>query len=321
MQAAREEDLAYIQIVSAQRVAAAIALLERQSRQLVVQLYGQGGATGDLANAGQGLADTLSNVGSELEDATRGLREFADDLLIGELSPLTGRDKLNEAMRLLMEASASGDVGRVQSLANATLGIGRDVFASGSDFNELFARVQDIIRGTVPTVNPAGPGGPGTDGFGAGGPAALTELERFEMASVLAQNVADLADVTGDSFDVVADRLGFGLEELALDLGVPLDRLTEYLTSLQPSEEADAIALVQSVADLDLTFTEASADITEAVTTSGQEIVEAVNEQTDIGRESVEIGRETAATLAQLVAILRSTEPRSSRYNDIGVTG
>jgi hypothetical protein len=298
LQAAREEDLAVIQIASARRVAAAVRELENASRGIVAQLYPAAAAADALAGAGQQAANAISNVATDLNDATRGLRDFADDLLIGENSPLQGRDRLAEALRQLEEASARGDAGRVQQLATQTLGIGRDVFASGADFAELFRRVEEIVRGTVAVDT--NPGGPSGGDFGAAVEApALTAAQRFELAQDLAQNVADIASVTGESVGEIAERLGFSVDALAEDLGISIDELIRLIAKLQPDPAADRQALDENFGQLEEALNLQTGAIVEAT----EEVVDAVNEN---GEEQREIDRQNGERLGDIVRKLDS---------------
>jgi len=61
--------------------------------------------------------------------------------------------------------------------------------------------------------------------------------QRFMQASDLAQMVADLSGARGEGFDVIAESLGFTLEQFAEDLRFEgIDDLTEYLSALQDEQ-------------------------------------------------------------------------------------
>lgn len=294
LQAAREEDLAIIQIASARRVAAAVRELEQASRGIVAQLYPAADAAGQLAAAGQTAAQAIGGVAGDLNDATRGLRQFADDLLIGENSPLQGRDRLAKALALLEQASAAGDAGRVQQLASQTLGIGRDVFASGRDFADLFARVEGIVRSTVAVDTGGGGPGGGVDIGTAAEQPALTAGQRFELAQDLAQNVADIASVTGESVAEIAARLGFTVEQLAEDLGISAEDIDKLIEKLKPDPAADALALAENFG----TVTEALDAQTEALVEATEEVTDTINENAE---EQREIDRQNGERLGDIV--------------------
>ncbi|MGR4897515.1 tape measure protein [Stenotrophomonas sp. LARHCG68] len=68
-------------------------------------------------------------------------------LSISDLSPLTDRQKLSESMQALADATAKGDSQAAQQAAQAALGFGRNLFASGKDYNDLYGRVMAMIDG------------------------------------------------------------------------------------------------------------------------------------------------------------------------------
>ena len=302
LQGAREEDLAYIHEAAAMRAAAAIRALEAASSDLVTDLYGNSSL--------EVVGDSIYQAAEALSDATDALREFSDDLLLGDNSPLNGRAKLDEALRQLNAASASGDVERVKQIAQSTLDIGRGVFASGSDYAALFGQVQAIVLATVPRVadslDPA-IGGIGQDDV-------MSASERLELASTLAQNVADLSAATGQTIDEVAERLGIPLELLADDLGIAFADLPAFLEALKPPEESDAVILSESIPAL-VNATEEGTDevvasvegVGEAVEESGEEVVTAVE-------TGVEVMRETNGLIRQMIERMGG-DGRSLRYD------
>ncbi|MCU1217018.1 tape measure protein [Stenotrophomonas maltophilia] len=68
-------------------------------------------------------------------------------LSISDLSPLTDQEKLGEAMKELQRAVAGGDTSAAQSAAQAALGFGRSLYASGKDYNGLYDQVTGLIDG------------------------------------------------------------------------------------------------------------------------------------------------------------------------------
>ncbi|WP_422505961.1 phage tail protein [Stenotrophomonas sp. GZD-301] len=68
-------------------------------------------------------------------------------LSISALSPLTDQEKLQETMRELERAVAGGDTSAAQAAAQAALGFGRNLYASGKDYNNLFGQVTGLIDG------------------------------------------------------------------------------------------------------------------------------------------------------------------------------
>lgn len=68
-------------------------------------------------------------------------------LSISDLSPLTDQKKLGEAMKELERAVAGGDTSAAQAAAQAALGFGRNLYASGKDYNGLYDQVTGLIDG------------------------------------------------------------------------------------------------------------------------------------------------------------------------------
>ncbi len=68
-------------------------------------------------------------------------------LSISDLSPLTDQEKLSEAMQALADATAKGDSQAAQQAAQAALGFGRNLYASGKDYKDLYGRVTSMIDG------------------------------------------------------------------------------------------------------------------------------------------------------------------------------
>ncbi|MCF3485185.1 tape measure protein [Stenotrophomonas maltophilia] len=68
-------------------------------------------------------------------------------LSISDLSPLTDQQKLGEAMKELERAVAGGDSSAAQAAAQAALGFGRNLYASGKDYNGLYDQVTGLIDG------------------------------------------------------------------------------------------------------------------------------------------------------------------------------
>lgn len=301
LQGAREEDLAYIHQAAAMRAAAAARQIEDATRELADQLYGP---LDTVSASASSAASSLSSAAEAIDRAREGLTQFADDLLLGPDSPLQGADKLAKALDLLGTASAAGDAQRVQELASATLSIGRDLFASGRDFNELFDRVQNIIRTTVPRIADAVDT---TSAFDSASSQQLTVADRFGAAQTIAQNIADLAKFSGEDFATVAARISpnLTLERLAADLQLPFDRITEFLKSLQAPAAADAQILDPGFGQ-----------VTDAIETSSEEVVAAVDDTTDAVEETVDVLNEGNETRRQMLDEFRAFKGIMQQFID-----
>lgn len=68
-------------------------------------------------------------------------------LSISDLSPLRDQEKLQETMRELERAVSGGDTNAAQAAAQAALGFGRNLYASGKDYNALYGQVTGLIDG------------------------------------------------------------------------------------------------------------------------------------------------------------------------------
>lgn len=105
----------------------------------------------DLAKIEQLRALNMANLQKQMEEQRD---TFLADLGLTELSPLTDREKLNESMQMLRDAVSTGDLGRAQQLSQTALGLGRNLFASGADYNSLYNEVTGLVRGIgLPTLD------------------------------------------------------------------------------------------------------------------------------------------------------------------------
>ena len=68
-------------------------------------------------------------------------------LSVSDLSPLTDQEKLQTTMRELERAVSGGDSSAAQAAAQAALGFGRSLYASGKDYNALYGQVTGLIDG------------------------------------------------------------------------------------------------------------------------------------------------------------------------------
>jgi hypothetical protein len=66
-------------------------------------------------------------------------------LSVSDLSLLTDQEKLQTTMRELERAVSGGDSSAAQAAAQAALGFGRNLYASGKDYNALYGQVTGLI--------------------------------------------------------------------------------------------------------------------------------------------------------------------------------
>lgn len=121
----------------------------KQAHELAKQLGLTGARSEDLAKLEQLRAISMADLQAQMQ---RERDSFLADLSLGALSPLRDDQKLTESMRLLSEAAATGDMQSAKRYAEAALGFGRNLYASGADYNALYAQVTGLIDGMAETV-------------------------------------------------------------------------------------------------------------------------------------------------------------------------
>lgn len=88
-----------------------------------------------------------TNMGKLQAQIDKDKKAMQYGLSISDLSPLTDQEKLGEAMKELERAVSGGDTSTAQAAAQAALGFGRNLYASGQDYNSLYGRVTGLIDG------------------------------------------------------------------------------------------------------------------------------------------------------------------------------
>ncbi|MDZ5841777.1 phage tail protein [Stenotrophomonas maltophilia] len=88
-----------------------------------------------------------TNMGKLQAQIDKDKKAMQYGLSISDLSPLTDQEKLGEAMRELERAVSGGDSSAAQAAAQAALGFGRNLYASGQDYNSLYGQVTGLIDG------------------------------------------------------------------------------------------------------------------------------------------------------------------------------
>lgn len=137
----------------------------KQANELAKALGLSGARAEDLAKIEQLRALNMANLQKQMK-AERDT--FVDDLGLSGYSTLRDDQKLNNAMQLLQEAATGGDLQRARQLSETVLGLGRNLYASGTDYATLYNQVTGILNGI---------GGDDLDGFG--------ESELREIADLL----------------------------------------------------------------------------------------------------------------------------------------
>ncbi|MCU1052091.1 tape measure protein [Stenotrophomonas maltophilia] len=88
-----------------------------------------------------------TNMGKLQAQIDKDKKAMQYGLSISDLSPLTDQEKLGEAMKELERAVSGGDTSAAQAAAQAALGFGRNLYASGQDYNSLYGRLTGLIDG------------------------------------------------------------------------------------------------------------------------------------------------------------------------------
>lgn len=227
---AAERDLARVREVAAYQTAQAIAELTSATRSLVDTFYGRGQTVAQQASAG---VDSVQSFGNAIEKVSDKIRETVR-IMLGDLSPLNDNQKLQYALDALSRGEASRE---------DVLGIGRRLYASSQAYTDLFNRVMAM---NVPESN-SGPGGGGDFSSGGGGSAFIQEYQRTEeeiarerrdAADQITRNIATLSNVTGRSYQDIAEEFQVSLEDLANEFGMSQESFLEYLDQLVDQENA-----------------------------------------------------------------------------------
>lgn len=271
---ASARDLALIHRWAANEYKKAVAALEDSVRNLVDQLgYGplatieaQIAALEASLNV-DGQMEGISNVGDAAEDlfaqweaGIKSLRDYVDSLLVGELSPLSKEEQLNEARNQLDEALAAAQAGNIDALnsipqlADQFFRQLRDWEASGMDYSGVVQQYIDQFNalGANP-YSPLGPTGPSTPSSVPLVPseellalyaerdritAEQDAASRLAMALELAGYLEELARATGETVFEAAERMGINFAQFVTDLGGNVG-----------AETAEAVAALGDVAN------------------------------------------------------------------------
>jgi len=98
----------------------------------------------DLAKIEALRASNMGKLQAQIEADKKAINY---GLSISELSTLTDQEKLQETMRELERAVSGGDSSAAQAAAQAALGFGRNLYASGKDYNALYGQVTGLVDG------------------------------------------------------------------------------------------------------------------------------------------------------------------------------
>ena len=115
----------------------------RQANELAKAFGLSGARAEDLAKIEELRAINMAALQRQMEDERN---RVLTDLSLSDLSPLRDDQKLGQSMQELRQAVASGDLARAEQLAQTALGFGRNLFASGADYNSLYGEVTGLLR-------------------------------------------------------------------------------------------------------------------------------------------------------------------------------
>ncbi len=115
----------------------------RAANELARALGLSGARAEDLASIEQLRAIRMADLQRVMEEERN---RTLDDLRLSQYSPLTDREKLTDSMAQLQAAVASGDVQRARQLSESALGFGRNLYASGRDYNAVYDQVTALLQ-------------------------------------------------------------------------------------------------------------------------------------------------------------------------------
>lgn len=96
----------------------------------------------DLAKIEALRATNMGKLQAQIDADKKAMRYGLDT---SDLSPLTDQEKLQKTMQELERAVAGGDTSAAQAAAQAALGFGRNLYASGQDYSGLYGQVTGLI--------------------------------------------------------------------------------------------------------------------------------------------------------------------------------
>lgn len=116
----------------------------KQANELAKALGLSGARAEDLAKIEALRAHNMAALQKQQEAQKN---TFLEDLGVSDLSTLRDDQKLVESMQMLRDAVGGGDLQRAQQMAQQSLGLGRNLYASGRDYSGLYDEVTGLIDG------------------------------------------------------------------------------------------------------------------------------------------------------------------------------
>jgi len=243
-----ESELGRIHLRTALQTEQAIAQLRQAAASLIDELYGSQ-IDERIAELEALQTAGVTNVGNAAENAyerqlalINRIRDVVDSTrLDATLSTLTRREQLDEGVSQFQELLALAQGGDTDALAQLPalyqqlLGIGRDVFASGQGYEDLYNLLTSGLEGLdvtgSPSTNPTVDIAPSAElvALYEARDARNAELEtshRLGLATQLTQHLNDLAAALNTPILALAESMGVDISNLVSDLGVNLEDLT-----------------------------------------------------------------------------------------------
>ncbi len=267
-----EGDLGAIELRVTQMREAAYRALVQSATSIVGQLQGAAAGSLDginaqiatLEGAAGNLGGTVEDTAQRWLDAIRTVNDFLNSILLNQqLTTLTPEQQLAEAQaqyQAMLAAAQGGDASAAAALPQMVqqlLGLGRDFYSSGDQYQALFDQLMADLRGLGNVANP-GDTGP-TQTYGPS-PALIALYEqrdalmaqqeadhRAELNQQLIGFLTDLARDSGQSLAELADSIGLNMHDFVVGLGIDVDHMTTE-TTLQLAELARTLG--RSVFDL-----------------------------------------------------------------------
>lgn len=285
MQAAAETDLSLVHQIAAQRVAAAIQTLLKETQDLVSQFYG-GSSSSSTGNSGVGtfiesnsngmnaLAQQASKLWQDQLDAVKSIQDYLDSQLLGDTSALTPQQKIDEALRQFTDAQKAalgGDADaakKLPQLADTYLRLLRGSTASGDDYNSQATNIRKMLEAVTKAL-PVGSKPPDstTNGPGSGLSQTLDNYEnkvadtmtkqREQLALQLAEHLRDLSgSLKVNVFDLM-NTMGVKLTDLTSALHIDLKNITgQSVTALGQLSTALGVSMAVLTNKLGLNLTD-----------------------------------------------------------------
>lgn len=273
---ARTEDLSRAQELYARRLQAIAARLRADAAGIIRELgLGPLGRLereiAALQAQAESSASTIRSAGAAWRSAAEDAASAADLLRIGDLSPLSYEQRLEEALALFRAAPT-------EQLARQVLELARVRFATGPEYAAIFAEVEQRLRVAGGGVDR------GISGVEIGERAGeiisdrLAELmaererlleqqaalERAARAQELVTIIAGIAEITGQGIREIIEGLGITIEDLAEVLGVSpeeVERIIESRIGATESQVDAIVAQTQQLVDTLLTLPDETATL------------------------------------------------------------